>query len=77
MVDRRIRSGAEVLKNVGQLLALSVSLCRHAAEHDLVASVIARLSDEDLERARLVATDRFRVPAIDGEHDRTGRFRSG
>ncbi len=47
--DRRFHRGAQAPKNVGQLLALTVSLCWYAAEYDLVASVVARLSDKNLE----------------------------
>src|SRR5208337_5585543 len=51
-------------------LLLQISLGRHAAEHGPLSGVVADLSDEDLERAYLVAAHRFHVAPVDGERDR-------
>ena len=46
--DRRSRCGAKAMQYAAQLLLLPISLGRHAAKHDLLAGVVADLSDEDL-----------------------------
>ena len=57
--DRRARCATKALQHATQLLLLPISLGRHAAEHGPLAGVVADLSDEDLERAYLVAAHRF------------------
>src|SRR5271166_5806673 len=68
--DRRSRCGTKAMQHAAQLLLLPISLGRHAAKHDPLAGVVADLSDEDLERAYLVAAHRFHVTPVDGERDR-------
>src|ERR1700733_13266288 len=68
--DRRSRCDAKTMQHAAQLLLLPISLGRHAAEHDPLAGVVADLSDEDLERAHLIAAHRFHVTPVDGECDR-------
>ena len=68
--DRSARCGTKAIQHAAQLLLPPISLGRHAAEHDPLAGVVADLSDEDLERAYLVAAHRFHRPPVDGERDR-------
>jgi hypothetical protein len=58
------------MQHAAQLLGLPISLGRHAAEHDLLAVVVADLRDEDFEGPCLVAAHRFHVSPVDGECDR-------
>jgi len=76
--DRRARCRPNVMQHAAQLLCLAISLGGHAAEYDLLAIVVADLSDENLEGPPLVVANRFHMTAIDGERDRS-RFgrRSG
>ena len=53
--------GTKTMQHAAQLLLLQISLGRHAAEHGPLSGVVADLSDEDLERAYLVAAHRFHV----------------
>jgi hypothetical protein len=53
-----------------QLLCLPIRLDRQTAERDVLAAVVADLSDENLEGTPLVAANRFHVPAVDGKRDR-------
>src|SRR5271165_6469246 len=74
--DRRVRCRPKVKHHPAQLLRLPIGLGRHAAEHDLVAFVIADLRDENLEGPCLIAAHRFHVSPVDGECDRL-RFGRG
>src|SRR3954470_11797627 len=65
------------MQHAAQLLLLPISLGWHAAEHGPLASVIAYLRDEDLERAYLVTAHRFHVTSVDGERDRSRFARPG
>src|SRR4051812_40137775 len=75
--DRRERCGTKAMQHAAQLLLLPISLGWHAAEHGPLASVIAYLRDEDLERAYLVTAHRFHVTPVDGERDRSCAARRG
>lgn len=66
----RLRRHPETSQNTAQLVALPVRLGWHAAEHDLLAIVIANVSDKDLERTTLIAACRSDMAAIDGDRHR-------
>src|ERR1700683_59463 len=75
--SRRARCRPEVMQHAAQLLCLPIRLGRHTAERDVLAVVVADLSDENLEGTPLVAANRFNAPAVDGKCDRAcfGRAR--
>ena len=65
--DRCHRRGAQSMKHTAQLSRLRGRLCRHAGKNDLLALIVADLSEEDLERAPLILTSRPYVAAVNGE----------
>src|SRR5258708_4044934 len=65
----------EAMQHAAQLLPLSVSLGRHAAEHNLLAVVVADLRREDLKGTHLVAAHRSHVTSVDAKGDRSRRRR--
>ena len=71
---RRLRR-PKVVQHVAQLLHLPIGLGRHAAEHNLLAGVVADLRNEDLEGPHLVAAYGVHMAAVDGECDRVRFFR--
>ena len=66
---RRARCRPEVMQHAAQLLCLPIRLGRHTAERDVLAVVVADLSDENLEGTPLVAANRFHMPAVNGKCD--------
>lgn len=68
---RRARCRPEVMQRAAQLLCLPIRLGRHTGERDVLAVVVADLSDENLEGTPLVAANRFHMPAVDGKCDRS------
>jgi hypothetical protein len=65
--DRSYGCRAQLMKNATQLVLLRNSLRGHAAENDLLPVVICDLSEQDLERAHLIMTNRPDMAAIDGK----------
>src|SRR5260370_37545001 len=63
------------MQHASQLLPLSVSLGPNAAEHDLLAVVVADLRREDLKGTHLVAAHRSHVTSVDAKGDRSRRRR--
>jgi hypothetical protein len=63
------------MQHAAQLLLLPTRLCRHAAEHDLLALDVANLRKENLERASLILTSRSHVTAVNRERNRFRRHR--
>src|ERR1700735_1048942 len=62
--SRRARCRPEVMQHAAQLLCLPIRLGRHTAERDVLAVVVADLSDENLEGTPLVSSHRFHMPAV-------------
>ena len=67
--DLGARRRTKLMQHPAQLLRLPVGLGRNTAEGDLL-TVVARLRDEDLEGACLVAGNRSDVTGVDGNLDR-------
>jgi hypothetical protein len=63
------------MKSAAQLIMLRNSLRGHAAENDLLPIVICDLSEQDLERAHLIMSNRSDMAAIDGKLDRFRFYR--
>jgi hypothetical protein len=68
---RRARCRPEVMRHAAQLLCLPIRLGRHSAERDVLAVVVADLSDENLEGTPLVAANCLHMPAVDGKCNRS------
>ncbi len=67
--DRCVSRRAQFVKDAAQLGLLRNGLRRHAAEYDLLAFVIADLSEQNFERAHLVLANRSYMAAIDGKRN--------
>jgi hypothetical protein len=63
--NRRARRCPKVAHDGSQLRALAIRLDSHAAEQIMLSTIIAGMCEQDLKRAHLVATDCFRVTAVD------------
>jgi hypothetical protein len=63
------------MKHTAQLSSLRSRLRWHAGKYDLFPLIVADLSEENLERAPLVMTNRSHVAAVNGECDRFRRHR--
>jgi hypothetical protein len=73
--DRGDGRRARFMKDTAQLVLVRNSLRGHAAENDLLPVVICDLSEQNLQPAYLILTNRSDVAAIDGKHDRFRRHR--
>jgi hypothetical protein len=58
------------MQRAAQLLGLSISLHRHAAEDDLLAIIVAGLRNQHLNGPYLIAAHRAHVSGVDGQRDR-------
>jgi hypothetical protein len=67
---KSVRGVAKAMQRAAELLGLSISLDRHAAEDDLLAIIVAGLRNEHFKGPYLIGAHRAHVTGVDGQRDR-------